>query len=198
MPDFATIPLWFKALYTAFVLLVVVVWLRHYGWRNFLWLSDVAFIGAVPALWLDNAALASVLATAALLPEVLWNVDLVLRLLWRRRITGLTEYMFESARPRVLRALSLFHVPLPLVLLWMMAAYGYEPRVGLAGAILLGAVLLPVSRWFSTPQENINWSYGLGHLRPGWSAAAYLALLFAGFVLLVFTPTHLLLQGAFA
>lgn len=198
MPDFATIPLWFKALYTVFVLVVVAVWLRHYGWRNFLWLSDVAFIGAVPALWLDNAALASVLATAALLPEVLWNVDLVLRLLWRRRITGLTEYMFESARPRVLRGLSLFHVPLPLVLLWMMAAYGYAPQVGLAGAILLGAVLLPASRRFSTPQENTNWSYGLGPLRPGWNAAAYLAALFAGFVLLVFVPTHLALARLFA
>ena len=198
MPDFTTIPLWCKVLYTVFVLVVVVIWLRHYGWRNFLWLSDIAFVGAVPAMWLESAALASVLAAAALLPELLWNADLLLRLVLRRRITGLTEYMFEAGRPRILKLLSLFHVPLPLVLLWMLASYGYSAGIGLAGAILLGAVLLPASRLLGSPQENINWSYGLGRVQPGWPAAAYLALLFAGFVMLVFVPTHLVLQRVFA
>lgn len=197
MPDFATIPLWFKAAYTTFVLVVVVIWLRHYGWRNFLWLSDIAFIGAVPALWLDSRAFASVLTAAALLPELLWNLDLLLRLALRRRISGLTEYMFEAERPRILRVLSLFHVPLPLVLLWMLASFGYAPATGLTGAILLGAVLLPASRWFGTPQENINWSYGLGKVQAALPAASYLGLLFAGFVVLIFLPTHLLLQRAF-
>ncbi len=198
LPDFTTIPLWCKALYTAFVLVVVVVWLRHYGWRNFLWLSDIAFIGAVPAMWLESAALASVLAAAALLPELLWNADLLLRLLLRRRITGLTEYMFEAERPRMLKLLSLFHVPLPLVLLWMLSSYGYAAGIGLTGAVLLGAVLLPASRLLGSPQENINWSHGLGRVQPDWPAAAYLAVLFAGFVVLVFVPTHLLLQRVFA
>ena len=39
----------FKLAYTAFVLLVAVIWWRHYSWRNFLWFSDIAFIGAVLA-----------------------------------------------------------------------------------------------------------------------------------------------------
>lgn len=197
LPDFATIPPPFKVFYTAFVLVVVVVWLRHYGWRNFLWLSDVAFIGAVPALWLESRAITSVLAAAALLPELLWNLDLLVRLVRRRRVTGLTDYMFEHDRPLVLRALSLFHVPLPLVLLWMLASFGYAPGIGLTGAILMAAVLLPASRLLGSPQENINWSYGLGRIQPAWPAATYLGLLFAGFVAFVFVPTHLLLQRFF-
>lgn len=197
MPDFATIPLWFRVLYTAFVLVVGLVWLRHYGWRNFLWLSDVAFIGAVPVMWLESTALASVLAAAALLPELLWNIELLLRLVLRRRITGLTEYMFEVDRPRALRLLSLFHVPLPLVLLWMLASYGYAPGAGLVGAMLLGAVLLPASRLCGSPQANINWSYGLGRVQSALPVAAYLGLLFAGFAVLVLLPTHLILQRLF-
>jgi len=122
------IPVWFKVLYTLAAVAIVVIWYRHYGWRNFLWFSDIALIGAVPALWLENALLASVLAVAVLLPELLWNVDLVLRLATRRRITGLTDYMFEAERPKILRAGSLFHVPLPFVALWMLAAYGFGPR----------------------------------------------------------------------
>jgi hypothetical protein len=185
----------FKIAYTAFVLLVAVIWWRHYSWRNFLWFSDIAFIGAVPALWLESSAIASVLAVAVLLPEILWNVDFVARLLTRRRVTGLTDYMFEPERPKLLRGLSLFHVPLPLVLLWLVREYGYDARVGLVGAVVMAAVVLPWSRAVSTPERNINWTYGLGVPRPASSAATYVTLLFVAFIVFVFLPTHLLLQA---
>jgi hypothetical protein len=187
----------FKIAYTAFVLLVVVIWWRHYSWRNFLWFSDIAFIGAVPALWFESAALASVLAVAVLLPELLWNVDFVARIATRRRITGLTDYMFEPERPVLLRALSLFHVPLPLVLVWLVHEYGYDGRVGLTGAVLLAAVALPLSRAVSTPERNINWTHGLGAKRSTLAPATYLALLYAAFVVLVFLPTHVVLRALF-
>ena len=58
------IPVWFKIAYTAFVLYVGVIWWKNYGWKNFLWFSDIAFIGAVPALWLESAAIASVDSSA--------------------------------------------------------------------------------------------------------------------------------------
>jgi hypothetical protein len=189
-----TIPLAFKFAYTVFVLYVMAVWWKHYGWKNFLWFSDIAFIGAVPALWLEDSALASVLTVAVLVPELLWNLDFVGRLLLRRRITGLTDYMFERERPLILRALSLFHVPLPLVLLWMVAAYGYAARVALPGAVVLAAIVLPLSRVVSGPKENINWTYGLGARRTSLPAALYVGLLLLAFVTLVFIPTDLALR----
>jgi hypothetical protein len=188
------IPLWFKLAYTAFVAVIVIVWLRHYGWRNLLWFSDIALIGAVPAMWLESAPLASILAVAVLGPELLWNLDFLLRLLLRRRVVGLTEYMFETGRPRILRLLSLFHVPLPLLLAWMLLDYGYAAALALPGAVLLAAVVLPASRVFGSPAENINWSFGLGGVQARLAPVAYMALLFAGFVLLVFTPTDWLLR----
>lgn len=192
--DPGMIPLWFKLAYTAFVLYVAVVWLKHYGWKNFLWFSDIAFLGAVPAMWLENAVLSSVLAVAVLLPEILWNVDYVGRLVLRRRITGLTDYMFEPERPLLLRGLSLFHVPLPLVLVWLLVAYGYDASVGLPGAIVLAAIVLPLSRAVSAPDKNINWVYGLGRVQTRLPAWAYLLVLFAGFVACVFVPTDLVLR----
>jgi hypothetical protein len=188
------IPLWFKLAYTAFVLYVMVVWWKNYGWKNFLWFSDIAFIGAVPAMWLESAPLSSVLTVAVLLPELLWNLDYALRLLLRRRITGLTDYMFEPERPLLLRGLSLFHVPLPLVLLWLIAAYGYDASVGLPGAVALAAGVLPWSRIVSTSEKNINWTYGLGGWRVRWPGWLYVPVLFAGFVLFVFLPTDWILR----
>ena len=191
------IPTWFKLAYTVFVAVIVVIWLRHYGWRNLLWFSDIALIGAVPAFWLEDARIASVLAVAVLLPEMLWNVDLAGRLLLRRRVSGLTDYMFEPERPLILRRLSLFHVPLPLVLLWLLAAYGYVERIALPGAIVLAVVVLPLSRLVSTPDKNINWSWGLGPVQSPLPAFLYVPLLFLGFVVLVFVPTHAILRNTF-
>jgi hypothetical protein len=191
------VPLWFKIGYTAFVAMVVVIWLRHYGWRNLLWFSDIALIGAVPAFWMEDPRIGSVLAVAVLLPEMLWNVDLAGRLLLRRRISGLTDYMFEQERPLILRRLSLFHVPLPLVLFWLLGAYGYAERIALPGAALLAAVVLPLSRAVSTPEKNINWSWGLGPVQSRLPAPLYVALLFLGFVALVFVPTHAILRNNF-
>jgi hypothetical protein len=191
-------PLWFEIAYTLFVAVIVVIWWRHYGPANFLWFSDIALIGAVPAMWFDDAAIASVLAVAVLIPELLWNVDYALRLLLRRRISGLTDYMFERERPLQLRALSLFHVPLPLVLFWLLAEHGYAERVALPGAMLLAAIVLPWSRVAAPADKNINWTHGLGNARPDGSATAYLLRLWLGFVALVFLPTHFVLARYFA
>ena len=189
--------LW-KTGYTAFVLLVCVIWLRHYGARNFLWFSDIAFIGAVPAMWLESPALASVLAVAVLVPG-----DPVERRL-RRAAAAAPAHHRDSpttcSNPngrRLLRGLSLFHVPLPLVLLWMVHAYGYDAEVGLVGAIVLAAIVLPWSRAVSSPERNINWTYGLGRRAHASRRRIYMALLFAGFVILVFIPTHYLLRATF-
>jgi len=191
------IPLWFKIGYTLFTAAIVAIWLRHYGPRNLLWLSDIALIGAVPAMWLEDPRIGSVLAVAVLLPELLWNLDFVLRIVSRRRITGLTDYMFEPERPRILRALSLFHVPLPLVMLWLLHAYGYDERVALPGAIALAAVVLPWSRAVSPIDKNINWTHGLGSRVASWPAIAYVPALWLAFVIVVFVPTDLALRSIF-
>lgn len=190
------IPEWFKIVYTLAVAAFMVVYWQRYGPRNFLWFSDVALIGAVPAMWLESGLISGVLACMVLLPEVLWNVDYGLRLVLRRRITGLTEYMFDPAIPRWLRAVSLFHVPLPLVLIWLVAAYGY-PENSLVAAVGTAAVVLAMSYWFSGPEKNINWVFGLGRIQRSLPQPVYLGLLYLGFVFVIFLPTHWLLRWLF-
>src|SRR5262245_46866601 len=58
-PSRPRIPLWVKAAYTLFVLTLVPVYWVAYGPTNFLYFCDVALLMTVPALWLENALLAS-------------------------------------------------------------------------------------------------------------------------------------------
>ena len=73
----------------------------------------------------------------------------------------MSAYMFDASTPRYLRALSLFHVPLPAGLVWLVARLGYDRRAWLYQS-LLALVVLPVTYWLTGPKENVNWVHGLG------------------------------------
>jgi len=191
------IPLWIKIAYTLFVAVTVVVYSFKYSLGNFLWFSDIALLTSVPALWLESSLLASMIAVGIALPEVLWNVSFFGQLLTGRRITGLTDYMFDPHKPLYLRALSLFHVFLPVMLLWMIHVMGYAPDAWIAQTALTW-VVLPLTYFFTNPEENVNWVFGPGAKpQKRIPPLIYLGLLLIGFPLLVSLPTHLLLQMLF-
>ena len=191
------IPLWIKIAYTVVVLITVAVYLFQYPPGNFLWFSDIALIATAIALWLESALLVSMMAVGTLLPEVLWNASFFGQLATGRHVSGLTDYMFDARRPRYVRALSLFHVILPVLLLWLLARLGYDPRALMAQTGLAWVVLI-LSYRFTEPGENVNWVFGLG-AKPQRRIPplAYLGLLMAGFPLVIHLPTHLLLQRFF-
>jgi hypothetical protein len=174
----------------------VAVYAVKYPLWNFLWGSDIALIATVPALWLESSLLASMMFIGILLPEIVWNLAFFGRLLTGKRWVGLTDYMFDPTKPRYLRAISLFHVFLPPLLLWMVARLGYDSDA-LLGQTLLTWVLLPLTYRLADPKvENVNWVFG-------WTSKpqtripplAYLGLLMIGSPLLIYLPTHLVLKA---
>ena len=191
------IPLWLKLGYTVVAAAIVIVYARKYKLQNFLWFSDIALITTVPALWLESSFLASMMAIGVLLPELYWNVGFFTRLLTGRRIGELTDYMFERKIPLYLRALSLFHVFLPLLLLWMISRLGYSPNA-LYAQSLLAILILPLTYGLSDGSENINWVYGLREWpQKRFPPLVYLMMLMVAFPVLIYLPTHLLLKEFF-
>ena len=192
------LPLWVKLADTAFVAVVVPVYAVRYGPGNFLWFSDIALIGSVAALWLENPLLASTLALAVLLPELAWNVDFFGRLFSGRHLLRLARYMFDRRISPFVRGLSLFHVFLPVLLVWTVSRLGYDCRAVLAQTALCW-IVLPASYLLTSPAENVNWVFGprakpQRRLHP----IAYLAALMAFFPLAVYWPSHLVLAALFA
>jgi hypothetical protein len=103
--------------------------------------------------------------------------------------------MFDGRKPLFLRALSLFHVVLPALLLWAVHRLGYEPRA-LAFQTVAALVILPVTYALTDPADNINWVYGPGRKPQTWtSPRAYLALVMLFFPVVIYLPTHLLLSA---
>lgn len=191
------IPIWLKVAYTLFVCVIVPIYWRQYGPANFLWFSDIALLVMVPALWFESPLLISMMALAVVLPELAWNIDFFVRLATGVSLIGLTNYMFDASIPAFIRGLSLFHVVLPLLLIWMLHRLGYDHRA-LFWQTLVAAVVLPLSYFFSNPRENVNWVYGFGQ-KPQTRVAAPLFVIFLMlmFPLAIYLPMHLLFDRVF-
>ena len=150
-------PLWARLPFTLLVAVLVPVYWHHYGPGNFLWFSDIALFAVLIALWTGNRLVYSMMAIGVLPLEVIWTLDF----LSLGTLFGLAAYMFEADRPLYLRGLSLFHLLLPPLVIWMLVKQGYDRRA-LAAQTLLAWVVLPATYVTTGPADNINWVHGLG------------------------------------
>jgi len=186
-----------KLTYSIFVAWVIPIYWKQYGPANYLWFSDVALILLVPALWLESKLFFSALAVSVVLLELLWNVDFFVRLLTRSQLVGLSDYMFDSTISRSIRALSLFHVFLPAILIWYVYRLGYDSQAFLVQTFSAWVVLL-LSFFLTKPKDNINWVYGFGKKpQTRLPKVIHLLLLMLGLPVLVYLPSHLVLKRLF-
>lgn len=191
------IPLWLKVSFTLFVLVLLPVYWKQYGPGNFLWFSDMSLLLTVPALWLESSLLASMILLSIGLLESIWIVDFFVRLIVGPSLTGLSAYMFDSKIPLSVRALSLFHIGLPIVVVWMVSRLGYDGRA-IVAQTGLAWIVLPASYLLTKRSENVNWVYGVGKRPQRWiGSGLYLALLMLAFPVVIYLPTHLILRAVF-
>ena len=193
------LPLWLKLLYTLFVMILVPVYWKALGLVNFLWGSDIALLLMVIGLWWENRFLVSTVAVGVLLPELFWVLDYFTHLVAGRDVIGLnaTGYMFSGNTSMLVRTLSLFHVFLPLIIIYALKQLSYDSRA-FPAQIFLTWLVLPASYLLTDPAKNINWVFGITEVPQTWMPEIfYLSLLLILFPLIVFWPTHLLLRKIF-
>lgn len=163
-----------------------------YGPIVFLNLCDIAVVLTCVGLWRGSALLLSSQALSSLVVDSAWVLDLAWRGATGRHLVGGTEYMWDPAYPVWLRGLSLFHVALPLVLVWSVRRVGYDRRAPWV-QIAIAAVVLVVSRAVGAA-ENANFAFTDPILGRSWGPApVHLAVILGGLAL-VYGLTHLVLR----
>ena len=187
------IPLWLKIGWTAWVLAWTPVYWRHYGPANFLWFCDLGNFALGAALWLESPLLFSWQAVSLLVVQTHWTIDVAGRLALGFHPLGGSEYMFDTAIPLGVRLLSLFHAATPPLLVWALCRLGYDRRAWRAQTLTCWAVL-PMS-YLAGPALDVNWVWGMFDKPQTWlSPGMYLAFCLAAYPLLLYLPTHLVLQ----
>jgi hypothetical protein len=177
----------------------VVVWAPSYavvwGWRNFLQLCDVAVFLTALGVWRGSPLLLSSQALSSLVVDALWTLDVGARLASGQHLIGGTQYMWDETRPLPVRLLSLFHVALPICLVYCLRKpeVGYDRRA-LPAQIALAALVLAASRLLGEPGTNPNFAFRDPFWGRQWGAAtAHVGLVLGVLSAAVYLPTHLLL-----
>jgi hypothetical protein len=156
------------------------VYLKYWGLANFLHLCDVAVILTCVGLWTNSVLLISSQAVASLVIDLAWLVDASWTIVTRHHLIGGTEYLFDAKYPLWVRLLSLFHMVLPVVLLYSLRRAGYS-----------------ASR-FTDPEKNIGFVFVDPFFHHSWKPGAlHVALTVLFLAVVVYLPTHLVLRRLF-
>ena len=187
------LPLWLR--WASLVWLAV--WVPAYWWtwglQNFLHVCDIAVILTCAGLWWSNSLLLSSQAVSSILADLLWDLDAAWRLFSGHHLVGGTEYMWDAHHALWVRLLSLFHVFWPILLLCSLRRVGYDRR-GYTLQSAIAAVALIAAR-FAAPAMNINYSFQDPLAHRAWGPApVHLILIWLGFVIVVYLPTHFVLS----
>ena len=123
-------------------------------------------------------------------PEAGWAIDFAAHLFAGRRPIGLADYMFDPKIRRSIRAISLFHLWLPPLLMWTVSRLGYDRRA-LRAQTLATWALLVTTYHVTEPGDDINWVYGLsGSPQHRINPTIYLLLVMAVYPIAFHWPAH--------
>jgi len=180
-----------------FLIIMIPTYLYYYGPQNFLWLSDIGLFLTCLALWFNSPLCMSMAAVGVMMLELIWSIVFFGELIFNFHVITLADYMFNPAYPIALRAISLFHIVIPVIWLVYLKQFGYQRRAIYYFILIYWCDLILVCL-LTQPSENINWVFmpeflGLKFLGP----ITWLIILAIGFPILFFFPTHFIYKKYF-
>ncbi len=189
-------PNWMRWLALAWFALWFPTYWRTWGAANFAHLCDAAVILTCIGMWTDSALLISSQAVGALLIDLAWAADAASRIFLREALFPGNEYLTDPRYPLWIRSLTLFHVVMPVLLIWGVYLLGYDRR----GWALQSAIALPVfiAARFTNPSTNINFAFSDPFFHRAWGPApTHILVVWLFMVVIVYLPTHLVLERLF-
>lgn len=191
------LPLRLKIGFSVFMLAWTPLVIATQGWQNFFWLCDAANFIVLAGLWLESRLLLSSQLVSTLLIGLAWGVDLLSALWLGAHPFGATGYMFDTELSLALRLASLFHVAVPVLLLFIVARVGHDTR-GWRLQTLLCWMIVPLGAWLTDPERNINLvqaPFGVEQVwLPDW---LYVLVCMAVYPVLIYLPTEAVLRRLF-
>jgi hypothetical protein len=196
------IPLLLKLAFTLLFIVTIPSNIIHYSAINLLWFCDIAIIIAFFGIWFESSLLVSMAALGSVATQLAWQVDYFFHLASGNRLFGFSDYMFDPNLSAFNKAVSLFHVWMPYVLLYSLRIVRYN-RWALIGQTMTGSIAILLSFLLTKdmfgPAGNLNKVYGLSDKEPQTWVAPWLWLIvvMAYCFLCIYLPMHFLFAWLF-
>jgi hypothetical protein len=196
------IPLWFKMISTLLCGAVLLFNAIHYTWVDLLWFCDVAMILVIVGLWREDSLLLSLATLASIGPQFAWQLDYFYQLISGNPLFGFTDYMFAEDNPMINYIVSLFHIWMPVILIYSLYFVRYDGRAikiqsGLSLLILLLSYCLTADMF--GPAGNLNQVYGPSATAPQtWMHPwLWLVVIWLYTIVVIYVPTHVITARVF-
>ena len=181
----------------AWLLVYLPAYTLAYGVANFLFLCNLGVMLTAVALVTGDRLLLSSQAVAAPVIGLAWALDAGWRVGTGDFLFGGTSYMWDPQYPLFTRLLSLYHLAWPLLVVACVRREGYDRR-GWRLQSAIAAAAIVVSRFVTSPAENINFAFR----DPFWNlqlgpAALHVALVVAALAGVAYGITHAILSALF-
>jgi hypothetical protein len=166
-----------------------------HGPSNFLWLCNISQFLCLYALWTRHRLIASSQAGVVCIVGAVWTADFTLGLLTGGQTAVFTQYMWVEETPLMARVSSLYHIFLPVLVIYLIYTLGYDRRApwvqtGIGSVALLLTILL------TGEGSNINAVYSPLNFELVWAPHwVYVLLLFPAYPLIIYWPGHGLVLG---
>jgi len=183
-----------RLLVLAWLLIYIPAYFMAYGGWHFLQLCNLGVLISCAGILSANSLLISSQAVATPVIGIFWLVDFLARLITGRFIHAGTAYMWDTSIPLLVRVLSLYHIVLPLLLIYCLRKAAYDKR-GFAVQAGIAMLVMLASLFAFSESENLNYVYHWpgGRILFG---QPYLHVLISFLLLiLVYWPSHYLLKS---
>jgi hypothetical protein len=191
-----TFPAWLRWAVLVWLAIWIPAYWRTWGAENFVHLCDMAVILVCVGVCTGSVLLLSSQAVSSLVVDAAWMLDAGWRLFRGHSLLGGADYLYDTRYPLWVRLLTLFHLAMPVLLLWALHRSGYDRR----GWALQCAIALPlfIAARFTTPARNINYAFTDPFIHRAWGPAPIHVLISWLFMaVVVYLPTHLALKALF-
>ena len=189
-------PIWMRWVSLAWFLVWFMAYWRTWGFGNFAHLCDVAVILTCIGMWTNSALLISSQAVGALIVDIAWALDACWMIFLRHPLFGGNEFLLDPRFPLWVRALTIFHLVMPALLLWGLHCLGYDR----SGWALQCAIALPVFilARFTPPVRNTDFAFTDPFFHRQWGPAPlHVFVSWRFMVFVVYWPTHTALERLF-
>jgi hypothetical protein len=196
------IPLWFKVIGTLLCGAILLFNAITYTLVDLLWFCDVAMILVIMGLWRENSLQLSLATLASIGPQFAWQLDYFYQLMSGKSLFGFTDYMFAENNPVINYIVSLFHVWMPVILIYSLYFVRYDQRaLKIQSGLSLLLILLSyglTSDMFG-PAGNLNQVYGPSANAPQtWMhPGLWLLVIWIYTIVIIYVPTHLITARVF-
>jgi hypothetical protein len=178
-------------LYSCFMSVLIPVYWYSYGLINFLYFCDITLILTYIGSIIKNRLLISISAVGILIPQALWIVDFIFTTCGYS-LMHMTDYMYQDKYSYLLRGLSLFHLWLPFLLLYLLGKWGYDSRAVHYWNVIFFCVIVLC---YNIIDKNINFIWGLGDKhQTSMHHTVWFVMVLLSAPTLIYYPTHYILK----